>query len=84
MCDKYKEAIDKINSRLDKLLEDSNENKSSIKKYQLYDNQDLLFLTKMSARVLQRHRKNGSLKYINHNGKNYYREEDIRKFIENL
>ncbi|MEG0678879.1 MAG: helix-turn-helix domain-containing protein [Carnobacterium sp.] len=48
---------------------------------QLLDNQDLMMITKMSPRTLQRCRKNGSLPYINKDGKNFYRASDVHKFI---
>ena len=52
---------------------------------QLLDNQDLMMITKMSPRTLQRYRKKGILPYVNQNGKNYYRTSDVHKFIrENL
>ena len=52
---------------------------------QLLDNQDLMMITKMSSRTLQRYRKKGILLYVNREGKNYYRASDVHKFIrENL
>ncbi len=52
---------------------------------QLLDNQDLMMITKMSSRTLQRYRKKGILPYINKDGKNFYRASDVHKFIrENL
>jgi hypothetical protein len=52
---------------------------------QLLDNQDLMMITKMSSRTLQRYRKKGILPYVNREGKNYYRASDVHKFIrENL
>jgi hypothetical protein len=52
---------------------------------QLLDNQDLMMITKMSSRTLQRCRKKGTLPYINKDGKNFYRASDVHKFIrENL
>lgn len=52
---------------------------------QLLDNQDLMMITKMSSRTLQRYRKKEILPYVNREGKNYYRASDVHKFIrENL
>ncbi|NCC08895.1 MAG: DNA-binding protein [Bacteroidia bacterium] len=48
---------------------------------QLLDNQDLMMITKMSSRTLQRYRKKGTLPYINKDGKNFYRASDVHKFI---
>lgn len=48
---------------------------------QLLDNQDLMMITKMSSRTLQRYRKKGILPYINKDGKNFYRASDVHKFI---
>lgn len=48
---------------------------------QLLDNQDLMMITKMSSRTLQRYRKKGILPYVNREGKNYYRASDVHKFI---
>ncbi len=48
---------------------------------QLLDNQDLMMITKMSPRTLQRCRKSGALPYINKDGKNFYRASDVLLFI---
>ena len=49
---------------------------------ELLDNQDLMMITKLSERTLQRLRTNGKLPYISaDNGKCLYRASDVRKFI---
>ncbi|MCP3895365.1 MAG: helix-turn-helix domain-containing protein [Bacteroides sp.] len=52
---------------------------------ELLDNQDLMMITKMSERTLQRLRSNGKLPYVSaDNGKCLYRASDVRKFIREL
>ena len=49
---------------------------------QLLDNQDLMFLLKVSLRTLQRYRKKGILPYIKlDDGRCYYKATDIHKLI---
>lgn len=52
---------------------------------QLLDNQDLLFLLKISPRTLQRYRSKGILPYIKlDDGRCYYRASDVHKLIREL
>jgi len=48
----------------------------------LYDNQDLLFLFHICKRTLQRYRTHCGLKSIKWEQKTYYKESDVKKFIE--
>jgi hypothetical protein len=48
----------------------------------LYDNQDLCFMLNVSKRTLQRFRSSGFLPYNRFYQKTYYRESDVKKFIE--
>lgn len=49
---------------------------------QLLDNQDLMFLLKVSLRTLQRYRKKGILPYIKlDDGRCYYKATDVHKLI---
>jgi len=48
----------------------------------LYDNQDLYFLFHICKRTLQRYRTHGGLKSIKWQQKTYYKESDVKKFIE--
>ncbi len=47
----------------------------------LLDNQDLVFLLKVSYRTLQRYRTNGKLPYFMIAHKIYYRTADVREFV---
>ncbi|KAA6316967.1 hypothetical protein EZS27_032806 [termite gut metagenome] len=47
----------------------------------LLDNQDLVFLFKISYRSLQRYRTSGVLPYFMIGHKTYYRASDVREFI---
>lgn len=48
----------------------------------LLDNQDLMFLLKVSLRTLQRYRKKGILPYIKlDDGRCYYKATDVHKLI---
>lgn len=47
----------------------------------LLDNQDLVFLLKISYRSLQRYRTSGVLPYFMIGHKTYYRASDVREFI---
>lgn len=49
---------------------------------QLLDNQDLMFLLKVSPRTLQRYRSKGILPYIKLNdGRCYYKASDVHKLL---
>ena len=49
---------------------------------QLLDNQDLMFLLKVSLRTLQRYRAKGILPYIKlDDGRCYYKASDVHKLI---
>lgn len=73
--------FEKIEKKIDRLSNVRN----CLDGEQLLDNQDLMMITKMSPRTLQRYRKKGILPYVNQNGKNYYRTSDVHQFIrENL
>lgn len=49
---------------------------------QLLDNQDLMFLLKVSLRTLQRYRTKGILPYIKlDDGRCYYKATDVHKLI---
>lgn len=86
--DNFTAWMERIIDRFDKLenmLHRLSNVRNCLDGEQLLDNQDLMMITKMSPRTLQRHRKNGNLPYIKNNGKNYYRASDVHKFIrENL
>ena len=47
----------------------------------LLDNQNLVFLLKVSFRTLQRYRLQGKLPYFTIGHKTYYRGSDIRAFV---
>lgn len=52
---------------------------------ELLDNQDLMMITKLSERTLQRLRSSGKLPYVSAaNGKCLYRASDVMKFIREL
>jgi hypothetical protein len=72
--------MDRFDS-IERMIERLSNVRNSLDGEQLLDNQDLMMITKMSARTLQRCRKSGILPYINKDGKNYYRASDVHKFI---
>lgn len=77
----WMERIQDRFDQLDKKIDSLAKTRNCLDGMQLLDNQDVMELTKMSARTLQRHRETGKLKSINDGGKNYYRPEDVLKFI---
>lgn len=48
---------------------------------QMLDNQDLMFMLKISSRSLQRYCTNNSLPYYSISGKIYYKLSDVRQFL---
>ena len=48
---------------------------------ELFDNQDLMELLKISPRSLQRYRSSGRLPYYTISGKLYYKNSDVHLFI---
>lgn len=80
--------MDRIQDRFD-ILEKRIERIANVRNCldgeELLDNQDLIMITKMSERTLQRLRSNGKLPYVSaDNGKCLYRASDVRKFIREL
>ena len=71
------DRLDTIENKIDRLSNVRN----CLDGVQLLDNQDLMMITKMSESTLARHRKSKKLLYLNHGGKNFYRPEDVHKFI---
>lgn len=80
--------MDRIQNRFDileKRLERISNVRNCLNGEELLDNQDLMMITKMSERTLQRLRSNGKLPYVSaDNGKCLYRASDVRKFIQEL
>ena len=74
---RVQDRFDAIEKKIDRLSNVRN----CLDGMQLLDNQDLMMITKMSASTLFRHRKKGTLSYVNVGGKNYYRPEDVHRFI---
>lgn len=73
-------CMDRFN-KLENMIERLSNVRNCLDGEQLLDNQDLMMITKMSARTLQRYRKSGNLPYIKNCGKNYYRASDVHTFI---
>jgi hypothetical protein len=48
----------------------------------LFDNQDICFMLNICKRTLQRYRTLGWLPFLRIDRKAYYRESDVKKFIE--
>ena len=70
--------------RLENMIEKPEEKKEmlTVDGERLYDNQDLFFLFHICKRTLQRYRSECGLKSIRMEQKTYYRESDVKKFIE--
>jgi len=67
---------------LDKKIERFTTQRNCLDGEQLLDNQDLMFLLKVSTRTLQRYRKKGILPYIKlDDGRCYYKASDVHKMI---
>jgi predicted DNA-binding transcriptional regulator YafY len=67
---------------LDKKIERLTTQRSCLDGEQLLDNQDLMFLLKVSPRTLQRYRTKGILPFIKlDDGRCYYKATDIYKLI---
>ena len=79
---KHLEEIIETQRRIENKLDRLSTIRNCLDEEQLLDNQDLLMITKLSPRTLQRYRKRGILPYVNKDGKNLYRASDVRKFIK--
>ncbi len=67
---------------LDKKIERLTTQRNCLDGEQLLDNQDLMFLLKVSTRTLQRYRTKGILPYIKlDDGRCYYKATDVHKLI---
>lgn len=71
------ERFDQIDKKLEKLLTKTELDKD----IQVLDNQDLCMMLRVSRRTLQRYRQSGILPSFIIKGKNYYKLEDVKKFI---
>lgn len=79
--DRIQDRFDILEKRLERIANVRN----CLDGEELLDNQDLMMITKMSERTLQRLRSNGKLPYVSaDNGKCLYRASDVRKFIREL
>ncbi len=66
----------------DKKIERLGKQQNYLNGDQLLDNQDLMFLLKVSPRTLQRYRSKGILPYIKLNdGRCYYKASDVHKLL---
>ena len=76
--ERIQDRFDMVEKRLERMANVRN----CLDGEELLDNQDLMMITKLSERTLQRLRTNGKLPYISgDNGKCRYRASDVRKFI---
>lgn len=67
---------------LDKKIERLTTQRNCLDGEQLLDNQDLMFLLKVSTRTLQRYRTKGILPYIKlDDGRCYYKATDVHKLL---
>ena len=80
--------MERIQDRFDiieKRLERMTKVRNCLDGEELLDNQDLMMITKLSERTLQRLRSNGKLPYISAGrGKCLYRSSDVMKFIREI
>lgn len=70
--------IKRVEEKVDKLIVSSN----TIMDERLLDNQDLCLFLKVTPRTLQRYRNMGLLPFKTICRRNYYRESDVKEFIE--
>lgn len=70
--------IKRVEEKVDKLLQSDN----SVMGERLLDNQDLCLFLKVSPRTLQRYRSMGILPFKTIRKRNYYRESDVKAFID--
>lgn len=70
--------LKRIEGKVDKLIVTSN----TVMNERLLDNQDLCLFLKVSPRTLQRYRNLGLLPYKVISKRNYYKESDIKAFVE--
>ena len=67
---------------LDKKVERLSSQNNCLDGEKLLDNQDMMFLLKVSLRTLQRYRSKGILPFIKLNdGRCYYKESDVHRLI---
>lgn len=70
--------IKRVEEKVDKLIVSSN----TVMDERLLDNQDLCLFLKVTPRTLQRYRNMGLLPFKTICRRNYYRESDVKIFIE--
>lgn len=72
------DRFDMLDKKIDRLTTQRN----CLDGEQLLDNQDLMFLLKVSSRTLQRYRTKGILPFIKlDDGRCYYKASDVHKLI---
>lgn len=71
--------LKRIDEKVDKLLVAENNN---ILEERLFDNQDLCLFLKVTPRTLQRYRNLGLLPFKTICKRNYYRESDVKEFVD--
>lgn len=82
---KFEESMDRIMQTLEIIVDKINPKykvTNEIGGEVLLDNADLMQKLHVSARTLQRYRNSGKLPFKKINGKIFYYESDIHKFIE--
>jgi hypothetical protein len=82
--EKWMERIMERFDSLEKQLEKSDERKEmlTVDGEKLFDNQDICFMLNICKRTLQRYRTLGWLPYLRIDQKAYYKESDVKIFIE--
>jgi hypothetical protein len=75
------ERFDSLENRLDKPDEQA-QKMQTIDGERLFDNQDICFMLHICKRTLQRYRTLGWLPFLRIDQKAYYKESDVKKFIE--
>ncbi len=76
---RIQDKIDKITSKVVEKIEHS-QRLQAVSKMQIFDNQDLIFLTRRSARTLQICRSKGLLIPMSTTGKNFYTLTEVERF----
>jgi hypothetical protein len=75
------ERFDSLESLLEK-PDDEQKKAPTVDGEKLFDNQDICFMFHICKRTLQRYRTLGWLPYLKIDQKAYYKESDVKKFIE--
>jgi len=78
----FKSWMERIIERFDTLESRLEKQAPTIDGERLFDNQDICFMLHICKRTLQRYRTLGWLPFLKIDQRAYYKESDVKKFIE--